>query len=265
MVLPLQTSPLSHDPSAFPQFTGCPQLLLTTPHLLPLQVVAADSGVQHALLLQTCVAEQHEVPQSAVAHAHDVPTQVSLVIAHVAPQVVELWQLFITLVLQLLPHAVAVDSAVQHVLLVGSHCCVPHEFEQSIVPPHPLGTAFEQLPPQSVAGFFCLQQVLGVAVLQFGFAPEQQTVPQTVPPAAHVQAFPLHVYPVFVQFPQAAVRPLPGFVIVPQLPLGAPASRQTGGPSHVPLSVMQAYPPAQPHVIPASSQPSGNPERQTLG
>jgi hypothetical protein len=67
--------------------------------------------------------------------------------------------------------------------------------------------------------------------------------------------------------PQFAVSVVfPGLTIVPQFPPGAPASRQTGGPSHVPLSAMQACPVGQAFVqsmVPP--QLFDRPARQTLG
>jgi hypothetical protein len=87
--------------------------------------------------------------------------------------------------------------------------------------------------------------------------------PHAVP--AHVHALAVHAYP-FVQPPQLASRLFPGLTIVPQFPPGAPASRQMGGPSHVPLSGMQACPLGHAFVQSRSApQPLGKPLRQTLG
>jgi hypothetical protein len=75
----------------------------------------------------------------------------------------------------------------------------------------------------------------------------------------------VHVYPL-LQPPQLASRLFPGLTSVPQFPPGSPASWQTGGPSHVPLSGMQACPPGHAFVQSRSApQPLGKPLRQMLG
>jgi hypothetical protein len=95
------------------------------------------------------------------------------------------------------------------------------------VPPQPLENVVEHCVRSSVHAF--LAQQLLLASLQFGIAPLQQIgPPQTVPVQPHVLVE--HVKPVSVHAPQFVVRPLPEFVSVLQLPPGAPASSQTGGP-----------------------------------
>ena len=57
-----------------PQFTVCPQLLVTVPHLPPAQVVSLLSGVQHPLPVQTWPLEQQMLPlQQKPGAAHFVP------------------------------------------------------------------------------------------------------------------------------------------------------------------------------------------------
>ena len=57
-----------------PQFTLCPQLLVTLPHLPPAQVVSLLSGVQHPLPVQTCPLAQQMLPlQQKPGAAHFVP------------------------------------------------------------------------------------------------------------------------------------------------------------------------------------------------
>ena len=92
----------------------------------------------------------------------------------------------------------------------------------------------------------------------------QHCVPHTAP-EAQVQTL-LEQTKLFEQLPQLASSPFPGFTIVPQFPPGEPASRQTGGPSHVPLSWMHACPfghAAVQSTVPP--QPLSRPLRQMLG
>lgn len=57
-----------------PQFTVCPQLLVTLPHLPPAHVVSLLSGVQHPLPVQTWPLEQQTLPlQQKPGAAHLVP------------------------------------------------------------------------------------------------------------------------------------------------------------------------------------------------
>jgi hypothetical protein len=96
----------------FGQVIVCPHLFIALPQALPVQA-AVLSGVQHVLSdLQTCAFGQ------VAEHITDCP------------------QLFVTVVLQLAPHAVALSSGVQQVLPTQTS----DADEQSTVPPLPQGT-----------------------------------------------------------------------------------------------------------------------------